>query len=387
MIYGRRKTGKTFLIENFTDYDYFFFVNRDTTVLDKITGEKYTYKEFLTILRALMGNRIVIDEFHRLPEDFLDFLHAIGKKGELTLVTSTLWLSKKLLSGRSPLLGLVYPVRIGLIDERDILLELSKDLSGKELIESAVYLREPFLIPYYKPPIRDFLASYLYEARLMVRELIGEIFSEEQRELTNIYEGIMKAVADGKNVSTEISSLLFSRGLLAKDNPGVLQKYLSILTEMGILERVIVYGKKRFRYYHISPLIDLHYYLEEKYSYTEIDVSVDFIRKVIDAKVPFHIEQFFRNLLSKVFGLTYQKIEERDFDVDIALFEFKKIKLVGEVKWKNFVSRNEVKNIENNLHKFKCKRVLIVPDKAIVEREPEEIEIWDIEDILKLIQR
>ena len=127
--------------------------------------------------------------------------------------------------------------------------------------------------------------------------------------------------------------------------------------------------------------------MEEKYSYTEIDVSVDFIRKVIDAKVPFHIEQFFRNLLSKVFGLTYQKIEERDFDVDIALFEFKKIKLVGEVKWKNFVSRNEVKNIENNLHKFKCKRVLIVPDKAIVEREPEEIEIWDIRDILKLIQR
>ena len=108
---------------------------------------------------------------------------------------------------------------------------------------------------------------------------------------------------------------------------------------------------------------------------------------MIDAKVPFHIEQFFRNLLSKVFGLTYQKIEERDFDVDIALFEFKKIKLVGEVKWKNFVSRNEVKKIENNLHKFKCKRVLIVPDKAIVEREPEEIEIWDIEDILKLIQR
>ncbi len=48
----------------------------------------------------------------------------------------------------------------------------------------------------------------------------------------------------------EISSLLFSRGLLAKDNPGVLQK---------------------------------------------IDISADFMRKVIDAKIPFHVEQFIRN--------------------------------------------------------------------------------------------
>ena len=102
MIYGRRKTGKTFLIENFTDYDHFFFVNRDTTVLDKKTGEKYTYKEFLTILRALIGNRIVIDEFHRLPNDFLDFLHAIGRKGEMTLITSTLWLSKKTSQRKKP---------------------------------------------------------------------------------------------------------------------------------------------------------------------------------------------------------------------------------------------------------------------------------------------
>lgn len=72
--------------------------------------------------------------------------------------------------------------------------------------------------------------------------------------------------------------------------------------------------------------------------------------------------------------------------VDIALFEFKKVKLVGEVKWKNFVSRDEVKKIENNLRKFKCKKILIVPDRATVEREPEEIEVWDVEDILELIR-
>ncbi len=43
MVYGRRKTGKTFLVENFIKHDKFFFVNRDSTALDKKSGEIYTY--------------------------------------------------------------------------------------------------------------------------------------------------------------------------------------------------------------------------------------------------------------------------------------------------------------------------------------------------------
>jgi AAA+ ATPase superfamily predicted ATPase len=33
LIYGRRKVGKTFLIRNFLDYDVFFRVNRDGSIL------------------------------------------------------------------------------------------------------------------------------------------------------------------------------------------------------------------------------------------------------------------------------------------------------------------------------------------------------------------
>ena len=35
LIYGRRKTGKTFLVENFLKYDEYFFVKRDRTILSK----------------------------------------------------------------------------------------------------------------------------------------------------------------------------------------------------------------------------------------------------------------------------------------------------------------------------------------------------------------
>ena len=386
MVYGRRKTGKTFLVENFIPYDKFFFVNRDGTVLDKESGEFYTYREFIKILREIIEDKtIVVDEFHRLPESFLDFLHALGIKGNLILITSTLWLAKKIIGRGQPLLGLVKPVKIDLVDEREILVELSGELRGKELVESSVYLREVMLIPFYRGgSIRDFLADFLYDGKLILKELVGEVFREEERELTNIYEGVLKAVADGKNISTEISSLLFSRGLLAKDNPGILQKYLNILTEMGILEKIKVFNKKKYRYFHKSPLLDLHYYLESKYSYTELDVPKKFIRRVVDEKLPRHVEQFFRNLLSKILGLQYQIIEERELEVDIALLEFKRLKLVGEVKWKNYVPRKEVKIIEEKFSKFKnIQKILIVPETSVLEKEPEDIEVWDIEKILE----
>ena len=132
MVYGRRKTGKTFLVENFINYDKYFFVNRDSTVLDKETGKIYSYNEFFEIFKEIIGYKtVVIDEFHRLPPIFTDYLHSIGIKGEFILVTSTLWIARNLLSKGQPLLGLVRSVRIDLIDEREILLELSKTLKGK----------------------------------------------------------------------------------------------------------------------------------------------------------------------------------------------------------------------------------------------------------------
>lgn len=389
MIYGRRKTGKTFLVENFISHDRFFFVNRDATVIDKKNGELYTYKEFMKVFREVIENKVVVvDEFHRLPESFMDLLHSLGIKGNLILITSTLWLAKNLIGKGRPLLGLVRPVRIDLIDEREIIVELSKALKGKELVEASVYLREVMLIPSYKGNIRKFLTDFLADGKIMVKELMGEIFTEEERGLTNVYEGIIKAIANGKNISTEISTLLFSRGIIAKDNPGVLQKYLNTLVEMGILERIKVFGKNRFRYFHRSPLFDIHYYLEGKYSYTEIETPAKFIRKVVDEKIPLHVEQFFRNLLSKVFGLQHNIIEERGLEIDIALFEFKKPKVIAEVKWKKFVSRNEIRNIEVNLNKFKkCRKILIVPEINILEVEPEGIEVWDTERVLEIARK
>ena len=49
LVYGRRKTGKTFFIENFTQWDEFFYVRRDRNIFSK--------KDMKTISYESRGNR------------------------------------------------------------------------------------------------------------------------------------------------------------------------------------------------------------------------------------------------------------------------------------------------------------------------------------------
>jgi len=387
MLYGRRKTGKTFLVERFLEYDEFFFVNRDGTVYDRLNDEHFTYSEFIRLFpRILDDGCVVVDEFHRLPEGFLDVLHSHAGRGCVLLLTSTLWLAKRLIDRKSPLLGVVTPVSVGLIDEREILVEMSKELRGKELIESAVYLREPILIQPFNPPLREFLPSYLHSAGVMIGELVGEVFSEEEKTVSEIYEAILRGVSDGKVTSTELSSLLYSRGLISKDNPGVLQKYFTTLVNIGLLDKRPVYGKKKkkFVYVHSSPLLDLHFYLEAKYSYTELETPVEFVRKVVDMVVPRHVERFVELLFSKIYGLRPVRVEMPNLEIDIALTDFKKISLVGEVKWKSSVSGKEVRGIEDKLAKFDCKRVVVTPSEDTLEKTPESVQVLTPDDLISL---
>ncbi len=387
MLYGRRKTGKTFLVEHFLEYDDYFFVNRDGTVFDRVSGEHFTHSEFVKLFPRILGDGCtVIDEFHRLPESFLDVLHSHAGKGRVLLLTSTLWLAKRLLNRKSPLLGVVAPVKVGLIDEREILVEMSRELRGKDLVESAVYLREPLLIQPFKPPIREFLATYMHSAGAMVGELVGEAFSEEERTMSEIYEAILRGISDGKHTSTELSSLLHSRGLISKDNPGVLQKYLTTLVNMGILDKRLVHGKRRkkFVYTHSSPLLDLHFYLEAKYSYTELETPVEFIKKVVDALIPRHVERFVESLLSEIFGLRPVKIEMPDFEIDIVLADFKKVEIAGEVKWKEHISGNELRKIEDRLSKFKCRKIIVVPSEDSMSRSPKFAQVLTPDDLINI---
>jgi len=392
LVYGRRKVGKSFFVKRFTKWDAYFHVKRSGGILELDSLREIDYSYLKDYILKEKDKRIVVDEFHRLPEDFLDFLQAYAHDLNLVLITSTLWLSRKILGEDSPILGLFEEFRMNIVDERDAIMFLKDRVKGKELIDTAVYIREPWIIPLLKESVYKDIPRILVEQKNTVERLIGEIFREEERELKKTYLAIMEAVANGKKKSTEISSFLYSRRILEKDDASLIQSYLTTLCNIGVLERVNVVNKKYWYYQHVSPIIDLYFYLDSKYGFSEIDIPVEEVEKVFLMKLPLHVEQFFRNLLSKLFGLRKGMAVEKEYDVDTVLQSFRKVSLVAEVKWKKSVSRQEVRRLEERFQKYRgARKILIVPEENVLEIEPEEIEVWDCDrvvgEVSKCIER
>lgn len=388
MVYGRRKTGKSFLVENFIDYDDYFFVKRDRSVISKKDDSLLSYETFLELLkRAIAGdNTVVVDEFHRLGNDFFDFLHYSDKQGKVILISSTLFLSKKLISEKSPLLGIFAEIPIGLIDMKDTAVALANyGFDKKTLTELAILLKEPLAIDYFeenKSP-RHLFTTIISASSKTMPSLIGEIFVDEERGISAAYEAILRAIANGDVVSSEISSYLFSRKLIHKDDPSVIQQYLTNLVEFGIIKKLKIYGKNRFIYKHISPLARLFYYADEKYNISEKMPNDAEIRRIIDELMPKIVEDHIREFLADTLGLGESIIEAQDYDIDGCLTKFNKCEVALEVKWKNEISKEDVLRAEKVLANVESKRkLLFVPDKAKVRFKSDKIEIVDISDFV-----
>jgi uncharacterized protein len=385
LLYGRRKTGKTFLVRHFTKYNEYFFVKKDRTVL--ATDQSLSYDTFIEIVkRSIVAEKtIVIDEFHRLGDDFFELLHSMEKKGKIILVSSTLALSKKLLSARSALLGLFVEVPLSIIRLSDCLNALHKKVKNKkELVERALFLQEPLVIDYMlsAPNARTALSQALRGSLHTIPALTGEVFTEEGRRISAIYEGILRAIACGKSVSGEISSYLFSRKLIAKDDPSIIQQYFNNLLSFGLIKRVPVYKKNMFFYKHTSPLSHLFYYADEKYNLSEASISDDEMTRIADEVVPHLIEDAIRAFLAERLGLREAVAHGNDYEIDACLLRFNKPVVGVEIKWKKTITVSDIKAAENNLKRLPFQRsILFVPDKKGLTSDT--LEIVDIEDIMK----
>jgi hypothetical protein len=385
IVYGRRKTGKSFLVQNFIHYDEYFFVNRDRTILSTKDAEKQIqYDTLIEIMNRSLesGKTVVIDEFHRLDSKFFDHIHSMKKSGRLILLTSTLFLAKKLLSENSPLLGLFHEKQIYIIDLNDCLSSLRHhNLKKRELLETAIMLREPINIEYFNPKksVRKSCTELLKGSVNAVPALMGEIFLEEERGISKIYESIVRAVANGKVVSGEISSSLFSKGLIPKDNPGTLQPYLATLVDIGLLKRIEVYGKNRFVYKIPSPLMRLFFYADEKYGISQRRLTEIEALRIVTDLLPKLVEDGVREHLSYKFGLSEAIAESKDYEIDGLLMKFKKPEIGIEVKW-GHVNNTDIRKAEHTLGMINAKRkMLFVSDKTGLSSKV--LEIIDVGDL------
>lgn len=382
LVYGRRKTGKTFLVQQFVPFDEYFFIKTNKSILDK-GNTSVSYEAFLEILKRSLaeGKIVVVDEFHRLGQDFFDLLHALKKQGKLILISSTLFLSKKLLSSKSALLGLFAEMPIGLIRLSDALASLRPlRLNKKDQLELALLLREPLAVDYLdeKQQARELAATVIVRSLKTIPALVGEIFSEEARDISAVYEGILRSIALGKVTSGEISSYLFSKKLLAKDDPSIPQQHLNNLLSIGIIKRIQILNKKRFVYKHVSPLAKMYYYADEKYNLAERLVNEKEVAPIVNELMPRLVEDHVREALAEREGLRESIIEAADFDVDGCLLKFKKPAIALEVKWKE-VDRSDITKSEETLSKIDApRRILFVPDKKGIQTKLEVMDVGDL---------
>lgn len=388
LVYGRRKTGKTFLVRNFIPHDEYFFAKKDRTIISEKGNEQkaISYETFLELLsRGLSEEKtLVVDEFHRLGEDFLEFLHAREKKGKLILISSTLHLSREMFGQKSPALGLFAEAPIGLIGLGDVMRKI-RSMEGRELVEIAVIMREPITIEYFGAggSGRKVLAGILLGSLNAIPAMVGEIFSEEGKTLSAVYEGVLRSVAGGRVLSTEISSYLFSHGLIKKDDPSAIQQYLSNLVSFGVIKRIRVHNKNKFAYKHVSPLARIFYYADEKYNISERRPAEEELSRIIDGIMPRIVEDNVREFLAERLGLEESVVEAVDYDVDACLLRFNEPEVAVEIKWRGKIDSADLEKAAATLGKIRAKRrILFVQDRKMVGKAPEGIEVADMRSFL-----
>ncbi len=372
LLYGRRKTGKTFYARHVLGNYEYFIVRKGGTIYDPVNDEELDTSAFIRVCRHT--DRVILDEFHRANPRLFDAVQA-GVCGEnLVFITSTLHYYRVFVEGpEAPLTGLFLSERVGLLSPLELLATRGWGLEGRELVEHLVYYQEPVLIG---RGIRDIV---LY-GRELAHTLVGEVLDEEDYTYTRRFDAVLEAIAAGKTKLTEIASYLYSRGLLEKPATSLITKYVKAMVETGLLERIETLGKKRRSIYrHVSPLTETIYYLEARYGFGEAPLPWGYIEKALQTLIPRLVERFVERFLSEYYGLRPVRIESPE--IDVALVEYRSLRVVAEVKWVNRLSTSDVKRIEAKLARFpEAEKILIVPDKTIV---PETwLQVWDISDLV-----
>lgn len=379
LVYGRRKTGKSFYVQNFIKYNKFFFIYRDKSIKNTDTNENWQYEELKRYILENKDKIIVVDEFHRLGDDFTDFIHS-QRLNNLIIITSSLHVAKKILTNKSPVLGLVYPIEFNLITPCEIITNLK---NKNNFIEQAIFYREPTLIELYndKENFTEFLLKYYKFAKYWSVALFGEIFEDEDKILTETYDAIIRNVSAGNQTIGEITTNLYNQKIITKETPGAISAYIDTLVNIGVLEKIQIYDQKRYKYKIKSAPIDFFFYLNSKYGE---NVSEKEIIEAWQNKISFYIEDFISELLIEKKGLTKVIYNKPDQEIDVVLKKFKKIEIIGSIKWKK-IDAVKLTTVKQNLNINAKTKFLFVKEKKN-RQKIEDIIIYDPSDLKKICE-
>jgi len=359
LVYGRRKVGKTYMIEHFIEHDVLFTVRPDLMIKARGFPVEEIDKPG-TLIQAITGllsegKTVVVDEFQRLPTGLLADIARVHPNGRLILTGSSMRVVSEMTGRNSALLGLLRPFKVGLVSPSDLVSSLADTMAPEKLLESAPILRDPWTVPFYDPDTA--LQDLVSMVALTVPGLVGEIFTEDERELTRTYSSILSMIGAGTTDYREVASTLHGRGVITNGSSANVLPYMKNLVEMGLLEKVKLYGSKKFTYGIPSLPIRMFYYLDSRYEITEREVSYTEMAPTSEVLLRAGIEDFIADLLTERIGGRKELMRTADREVDVLVTLRNRPVLVGEVKWGR-ATRGDVTRFLEKVQDLRCRKVL-----------------------------
>jgi uncharacterized protein len=384
LIFGRRKVGKTFMIEHFVKFDIYTYVRIDRSVAVKgLPINEFTdladFKK--AVMDALMQKKtVVIDEFQRLPAKILEDIAAVHPSGRLMLCGSSMRVSNEMLGRNSPLLGLLRPFKIGLISPRDLLTSLSHDMSVEKAVEFGPLLRDPWTLPFFKE--KDFLKNVVAMSPYTVPGLLGEIFTEDERELTQTYASILSLIGSGYQDYRDIANILHTRGIIKTSSSSSVLPYIKNMMDMGLLEPVKIFGKNRYAYSILSFPIKLYYFLQSRYAISDRSFSYNEIEPAAINQLHLGIEEFVGDLFAETLDGKKEVLKDDSREIDILITSRNRPILVGEVKWGQ-VTKRDITQFLGKVQDIPCRKVIVTNCRI----KSEMIEIVGPEDLIGMAKK
>ena len=360
LLYGRRKTGKSFMTRLLISWDLYVTVTRDgEAVLEERGGEpkRVGVERAISLVSDLLsrGQIVVVDEFQRLPESLWDMLAISHPEGTLILVASSLGVIERVFARHSPLLGLVAPLRIDIISMSDAVASLTPRLGPRRAILWGLMLREPWLtaIPgILGPEPWDWVASNAHLAYSIASSLVGEVFSEEERRLTRLYDAVLRLLGTGVWDSRSLANILYQRGLIEAPSPSTVTGILDKLAAMGLVAKTRLWMTrgKRIYYRHASPLLGMIYGLVERDAIDEYPVAPGSLREDALSLYSRELQFSLAELLAEHWGgvPSYTILPRGEGDVDIVVLDKKGRRAIAayELKLGTCGRRDFVKALE-----------------------------------------
>ena len=247
LIFGRRKVGKTFLVDNFVAHDVFLTVRIDRSISARgIDLQRFSdLDDFTRVVTDLLneGKTVVIDEFQRLPMVVMEDIARAHPNGKLILTGSSMRVVERYTGRNSPLLALVRPFKLDIIRPSDILASLVDRMSPEKAVSSAPILRDPWTIPYNTSG--NLLKDTIAMLPAVVPGLVGEIFTEDERILTTTYSSILSMIGSGITDHHRIADTLYRRKIIGSGSSSHVIPFMRNMVKMGLLDRTPVYKKKK----------------------------------------------------------------------------------------------------------------------------------------------